>query len=91
MDLQQQNEKIIFPVSFRLKIISIIYDNEKSAFDRFGKILDDDNIHHSNWDCKPSSGGKYASYRVDVTIKDNETFQKLYATMGSVEGVKCVI
>ena len=91
MDLQQQNEKIVFPVSFRLKIISIIYDTEKSAFDRFDKILNSCNITHSNWDCKPSSGGKYASYRVDVTINDNETFQNLYAGLADIEGVKCVI
>lgn len=91
MDLQQQNEKIEFPVSFKLKIISIIYDTEKSAFDRFDKILTDAGIHHSGWDCKPSSGGKYASYRVDVTINDDETFRKLYDEFGEVEGVKCVI
>ena len=91
MDLQQQNEKIIFPVSFKLKIISIIYDSEKSAFDRFEKILNANNVHHSSWDCKPSSGGKYASYRVDITISDNETFRKLYSDLADVEGVKCVI
>ncbi|MDC7226625.1 MAG: DUF493 family protein [Spirochaetales bacterium] len=91
MDLQQQNEKIVFPVSFKLKIISIIYDTEKSAFDRFDKILDSNKINHSGWDCKPSSGGKYASYRVDVTINDNQTFQNLYADLGEIEGVKCVI
>ena len=91
MDLQQQNEKIVFPVSFRLKIISIIHDTEKSAYDRFGKVLDSCSIVYSGWDCKPSSGGKYASYRVDVTINDNETFQKLYAELARIEGVKCVI
>jgi len=91
MDLQQQNEKIQFPVSFKLKIISIIYDTEKSAFDRIDKIIADAGIHHSGWDYKPSSGGKYASYRVDVTINDDKTFRKLYADLGEVEGVKCVI
>ncbi len=91
MDLQQQNEKIKFPVSFKLKIISIIHDTEKSAFDRFSKVLSDNGINYSNWDYKPSSGGKYASYRVDVTINDNETFQKLYSDLAKVEGVKCVI
>lgn len=91
MDLQQQNEKIDFPISFKLKIISIMYDTEKSAFDRFGKLLTAADIPHSGWDSKPSSGGKYSSYRVDVTISDNDTFQKLYADLGKVEGVKCVI
>ncbi|HAK47197.1 MAG TPA: hypothetical protein DCO79_14925 [Spirochaeta sp.] len=91
MDLQQQNDKIIFPISFKLKIISIIYDTDKSAFDRFDNILDSRGINHSNWDSKPSSGGKYSSYRVDITVNDNETFQQLYADLGKVEGVKCVI
>ena len=91
MDLQHQNDKIQFPVSFRLKIISIIYDSEKSAFDRFEKILNANDISHSDWDCKPSSGGKYASYRVNVTINNNDTIQKLYSALAGVEGVKCVI
>ncbi len=91
MDLQPKNDKIQFPVSFRLKIISIVYDNENSAYNRFGKILDNINICHSGWDCKLSSGGKYASYRVDVTINDDDTFRKLYSDLGSLEGVKCVI
>ena len=91
MELQQKNEIIEFPISFRLKIISTMYDTEKSAFDRFSRILTDSGINHSKWDCKPSSGGRYASYRVNVTIIDNESFQKLYADLGTVEGVKCVI
>ena len=91
MDLQQQNDKIPFPVSFKLKIISIIYDTEESAFNRFEGVLNNIGISHSSWDCKPSSGGKYASYRVDVSINDNDSFQKLYADLGKIEGVKCVI
>ncbi|MDC7124286.1 MAG: DUF493 domain-containing protein [Spirochaetales bacterium] len=91
MVLQQQNEKIQFPVSFRLKIISITYDTEDSAFQKFSKVLADNEIKYSNWDSKPSSGGRYASYRVDVTINNNETFKKIYADLGKLEGVRCVI
>ena len=91
MDLQQQNQKIQFPVSFNLKIISEIHDTEQSAFTRFGSILDKFGITHSGWSSKPSSGGKYSSYRVDVTIVDETTFRNLYAELGTLEGVKCVI
>ena len=91
MDLQHQNQKIQFPVSFNLKIISIIYDSSQSAYSRFEKILDKHGVKHSGWSSKPSSGGKYSSYRVDVTIRDDETFRKIYADLGALEGVKCVI
>lgn len=91
MDLQGQNAKIQFPVSFKMKIISNIYDTDNSAFNRFGSVLDTFSINHSNWDCRPSSGGKYASYRVDVTINDRQTFEQLYKKLGGIEGVKCVI
>jgi len=91
MDLQQQNQKIKFPISFKLKIISLIYDDEKSAYARFDKVLDNLGITHSGWDNKPSSGGKYSSYRVDVTIGDESTFRSLYSELGALEGIKCVI
>ncbi|MBI9107863.1 MAG: DUF493 domain-containing protein [Spirochaetales bacterium] len=91
MDLQQQNQLIQFPISFNLKIISIIHDSEKSAFSRFDIILNKLEIIHDGWNYKPSSGGKYASYRVDVTINDDKTFRALYSELGALEGVKCVI
>lgn len=91
MDLQPQNQKIQFPVSFKLKIISVIHGDDKSAFNRFDKVLDHLSITHSGWDSKPSSGGKYSSYRVDVTINDDQTFRSLYSELGTLEGVKCVI
>jgi putative lipoic acid-binding regulatory protein len=91
MDLQPQNKKIQFPVSFKLKIICIIHSDEQSAFTRFDKILDHLNVNHSGWDSKPSSGGKYSSYRVDVTITDEQTFRNLYSELGVLDGVKCVI
>jgi putative lipoic acid-binding regulatory protein len=45
----------------------------------------------SGWSCRPSSGGKYASYRVDVTVKDEPTFRSIYTELGKLEGIKCVI
>lgn len=91
MDLQQQKQEILFPVSFQLKIICMAHDCDKSAFDRFGKVLDKYSIPYSGWNSKPSSGGKYSSYRVDVTLGDKETMQKMYAELQSLDGVKCVI
>lgn len=91
MSYKKPRGKIQFPVSFNLKIISTMYDNEESAYSVFSKVLNTNNIPYSEWNYKPSNGKKYASYRTYVTVDNEESFKKMYEDLGRIQGVKCVI
>ena len=86
-----EGEKVKFPVSFDIKIImnSIGDDsvNEKilrGIFDRFS-------ILHRDWQKKMSSGNKFVSFSVNITLESQEKMDSLYNELKQEPNIRFAI
>ncbi|MDA3904899.1 MAG: DUF493 domain-containing protein [Bacteroidales bacterium] len=95
MKIQQNpfgnNEKIVFPVNYDLKIILLANgrhsDNKAMIEQVFVKL----GVTFLNWRHKDSGKGKYTSYTVHVRISSEILMKNLYAELRSIPGFKMAI
>ena len=91
MSALNQNDQIQFPVSYVLKVffeVAAAGDRHLSDLDA---VLTEMGISHQASSSTASGKGKYVSVATPVTVKDRETYEKLYKRLQGLDGVKCAI
>jgi len=86
-----KNEKLKFPVDYKLKVImdATINDDENKAtltgiFNRLG-------IENKNWSSRLSREGSYISFSVMVTLNNQTVFDNLYHELKNVPAIKWAV
>lgn len=90
-DVVDKDEKIVFPVTYVLKIVldtHILPLFQKEEMERlFLRVK----VPFTFLTSRPSSKGNYISYSVQITLTDHEQMKLLYADLRSLPGIKFAV
>jgi putative lipoic acid-binding regulatory protein len=81
-------ETVNYPVRFDLKAIVKASIKKQESINNIEYLLNKHKVPFENWRSKPSSGGKYISFTVNVEIRSQQILEKLYADLKKVPGLK---
>ncbi len=82
------NEKLKFPVSYRLKAVLEASLGEETDKQKLESVFDSLQIAFAFHDHRPSSKGNYISYTYQVTLHNRPQMLELYEKLKDVEGLK---
>lgn len=84
---KKSDEKLKYPVTFTPKVVVKADTSKKEIHNSIEKIGKQLNLAIKITHSKHSSGGKYYSETMHVTIPDEETMRKLYSALKEIDGV----
>jgi putative lipoic acid-binding regulatory protein len=84
------NVKLIFPVSFDLKVIMETGKDEENK-NIIKSILNNLKIPFSDWHIRESSKGNYKRYSVNISVESREIMNALYSAMSCQPKIKTVL
>ena len=85
------NEKVNYPIKFRIKIIFIMDSSVEELSSRVVPVFESLSINHADWMKRESSSGKYVTISAEIDVQSEEFMKKLYLQLSTVDGVKTVI
>jgi putative lipoic acid-binding regulatory protein len=84
-------ESVNYPVKFDLKAIIDASIKSEESIASLENIFKKHAVPFSNWRQKESSGGKYISYTVNVTVESQQVLENVYAALKMIKGLKFAI
>lgn len=82
------NEKLKFPVSYRLKAVLEASLGEEADRQNLETVFESVQVPYTFYDFKLSTKGKYISYTYQVTLQNKSQMLDLYDKLKGVEGLK---
>ncbi len=86
--LQMNNEKLRFPVTFRLKAVMTTGQNDWENRKQLVGVFDKLKIGYLYQSKNRSSKGSYVSFTYEITLNDRETMHRLYALLKEIDNLK---
>jgi len=86
-----QKDKIIFPVSYELKVILELSRPKNELRNELESLFSRHSIPFTFLSEKPSSKGNYTSLRYKVTLIDEPQMKALYAGLEGIKEIKFAV
>jgi len=80
-----------FPLTFDLKVILENYYSEEQMQAHLRLIFSRLGIPNAEWRSRLSTGGKYISFTIEITLKDETIMKNLYSVLKTLPGVKLAL
>lgn len=90
-DLPFGGLKIKFPVSFDIKVIMDMVAGKEANEERLAGIFNLLEVKHTGWSDKYSSGGKFISFTVQITLETKEKMDALYLALQKEPSVRFAV
>lgn len=85
------NEKLEFPVTFPLKIITENVENDEWFESQFQQVFKKLDIQYGPFRVRSSRKATYNSFTVEITVNTQSIFTELYQKIGSIKHIRMVI
>ncbi len=82
------NRELQFPVTYRLKTVMTASLNDRENKKQLIHIFDELKIGYLYQSKNKSSKGSYVSFTYEVTLKNRQTMNRLYALLKKIENLK---
>lgn len=86
-----KGKKLKFPVNFDIKIIMNSIGDDSGNESIIRNIIERFSIPHRDWQKKMSSGNKYVSFSVNITLKNQEQMDSFYYELKQEPNIRFAI
>ena len=86
-----KGKEIEFPVTYQIKAVMTGAENDKENKDKLEHVFKEQHVNFQYVDKKMSSKGAYTSYTYQITLKDKEQMDNLYADLKEIKELKFAI
>ena len=86
-----KNQNIDFPVDYKIKIIMDATNSDENNRNEIKKVFEKLEIPNRDWSTRLSSSGRYISFTIQIHVKDQKLFDRLYNQLNFLDNLKWAV